>query len=193
MSPTAPYTATAGFRSTGLVGEFTNIRVGMSANGSVRGGAFQPARYREDVRAGRESAALTMTYRKGVPTVRGDKLGLEAEARAVAPRDQKGSLDPLSATFALLRDQPREGMCQIDRFMYDGARRTRVVMTTLSQDGADLLCSGQFLRIGGYTERELRRSGTVDVSVRYRATPDGWAAVEAQFRSLRGTLRMTRR
>lgn len=186
------YTTTAGFRSTGLVGEFANIQVGMQARGRVRAGQFAPDQYREEVVLGRQKAATQMLYSEGVPVVTGTKLGME-DATPANPDAQTNTLDPLSATFALLRDQSRDGLCETERYMFDGARRTRVEMTTLQQKGDDLLCTGQFRRIDGYSDRDLRRSGVVEVSVLYRAVEDGFVAIEARFSSLRGTVRLTRR
>lgn len=186
------YTTSSGFRTSGIVARLTNVQVGLQARGRIRNGSLSPSEYREEVVLGRDRGTVQMRYTNGVPTVTGTKFGME-DAVAVDAAKQKGTLDPLSATFDLLRDQSRDELCDTDRFMFDGARRTRVVMTTLTPDGSDLLCTGQFLRLDGYSERDLRRSGVVDVSVRYRPFNGGMAAVEARFSSLRGTLRLTRR
>ena len=190
------YTVSSGFQSTGLIGGLADVAVAMTARGTRRDGQFFPARYGEDVRAGRRQGAIVMTYRNGVPKVSGQKIRDEDDDDDTPPVDaatQKGTLDPLSATFALLHRQPLAGACQVDRFMFDGERRTRVVMTTLRQERDIWVCSGQFLRLAGYSERDLRRSGVVDVVVRYRLEGDDLVATQAQFRSLRGVLRLTRR
>lgn len=185
------YTTTAGFRSTGLIGEFAKVRVGFTARGQIRNGQFYPDAYSEEVVTSRRRTALSMTYRNGVPTVRGEKE--DDASNPVDAATQKDTLDPLTGVFVMLRDQPRDGVCQIDRFAFDGERSTRVDMTTLSREGDDLLCRGQFRRLDGYSDTERRRSGVVDVSVRYRVVEDTAIAVEARFSSLRGSLRLTRR
>ncbi len=188
------YTATSGFQSTGLIRGIANISVTMSARGRVSRGALVPARYTEEVTVGRSSGAIVMDYVRGVPRLSGQKIRDDDDAAPkVDPATQSGTLDPLTATFALLRAQPVKGACQVDRFMFDGERRTRVVMTDLRQEGEDWLCSGQFLRLEGYTPRDLQRSGQVDVTVRYRQSGDLLYAVEARFASLRGVVRLTRR
>lgn len=186
------YAAKAGFRSTGLVGQFANVHVGMASKGRRSGARFMPESYSEEVVLRRQSEAFQMTYTRGVPKISGAKADRDV-ATPVDPATQSDTLDPLTATFALLRDQPLEGLCQIDRFMFDGARRTRVVMTNLSKNGDDLICSGYFQRLEGYSARDLRRSGRVSVTVRYRPIDGVAVARDARFRSLRGQLRLTRR
>ena len=66
-------------------------------------------------------------------------------------------------------------------------------MKTFRQDGEAWVCSGQFLRLEGYSARDLRRSGSVDVSVRYAPVGEDLVAMEARFASRRGVLRLTRR
>ena len=187
------YTVSGGFQTSGLIGGVTNVEIALSARGAIRNGSFQPSSYREDVSVGRRSGAITMEYETGTPTVAGQKYRDDDERTPVDPATQKGTLDPLTATFALLRRQPLNGACRLDRFQFDGERRTRIVMTTLTQDGEAWVCTGQFLRLEGYSARDLRRSGVVDVTVRYALAGDDLVATEAQFASLRGVLRLTRR
>lgn len=187
------YTVTSGFQATGFVGGVANAAVTLSARGSIRDGAFQPISYSEDVSVGRRSGAITMEYDRGVPTVAGKKFGDNDGVTPVDAATQKGTLDPLSATFALLRTQPLDDACQLDRFQFDGERRTRIVMGTLMQDGEVWVCTGQFQRLEGYSARDLRRSGVVDVTVRYVRVGEDLVATGAEFTSLRGVLRLTRR
>lgn len=187
------YTVSSGFQATGFVGGIANAAVMLSARGAIVDGAFQPVSYNEDVSVGRRNGAIDMEYDRGVPTVAGKKFGDNDGVTPVDPATQKGTLDPLSATFSLLRTQPLEDACQMDRFQFDGERRTRIVMTTLSQDGEVWVCTGQFLRLEGYSARDLRRSGVVDVSVRYDRVGEDLVATGAEFTSLRGVLRLTRR
>ena len=187
------YTVSSGFQATGLVGGVANVAIALSARGVIEDGEFQPVSYSEDVSVGRRSGAITMDYVRGAPTVAGQKFGDNNGVTPVDPATQQDTLDPLSATFALLRTQPLEGACQVDRFQFDGERRTRIVMTSLSQDGEVWVCSGQFLRLEGYSARDLRRSGVVDVSVRYDRVGEDLVATSAEFTSLRGVLRLTRR
>ncbi len=192
-SPRA-YTVSGGFRTTGVVSGLANVTVSLSARGAVTPDGFYPNVYQEEVRVGRRSASMTMTFRDGVPSVAGEKFGEEQEdVPPVDPTTQRDTLDPISATFVLLRTQPLRGACKVDRFQFDGERRTRIVMTKLRQDGADWVCTGQFLRLEGYSARDLRRSGAVDVTVRYARVGEDLVATGAEFTSLRGTLKLTRR
>ncbi len=187
------YTVSGGFRTTGLIRGIANVAIALSTRGAINKGAFQPIRYSEDVTVGRDTGAITMDYRRGIPTVAGQKFGDNDDPMPVDPATQRGTLDPLTSTFVLLRTQPLAEVCQVDRFQFDGERRTRIVMKTLTQEGDTWVCTGQFLRLKGYSERELRSSGAVDVSVRYARQGDDLVATEARFESLRGVLRLTRR
>ncbi|MFY9211551.1 MAG: DUF3108 domain-containing protein [Aestuariivita sp.] len=186
------YTASAGFESTGLIGQIATVKFQMLARGRLRDGRFAPDRYSEDAVVGRRSSSAVLTYENGVPSLEGGKLGMEEADPAVAAQ-QQGTLDPLTALFVMMRDQPAEGICQIDQFVFDGARRTRTVMNDLSRDGADILCRGQFHRLEGYSQKDLQRGRVVDLVLRYLPQGDGMTVSAAEFSSPRGTVRLTRR
>lgn len=191
-SPRA-YTVSGGFRATGLIGGIANVAVALSARGTIRNGEFQPVRYTEDVTVGRRSGVLTMDYKRGTPTVDGKKFDGRSDPGTIDPALKKDSLDPLSSAFALLRTQPLDQACQMNRYQFDGERRTQIIMNTLTRDGEDWVCTGQFLRLKGYSERDLRRNRSVEVFVRYAQVGDDLIATKAEFTSTRGVLRLTRR
>lgn len=186
------YTTSVAFAGTGLVAALADVRVSMQASGRVRGGAFLPDLFQEDVAFGGRRSDARMVYENGAPRLSGGKLGTD-EAEALDPADQTGTVDPATAMLIAARDQPRAGLCRVDQPVFDGARRTRLILDDAQADGDRVICRGRFLRLGGYTERQLRNGRSVEVILTYAPAGDTMRLVEARLSSPRGRIDAVRR
>ncbi len=186
------YTTSVAFAGTGLVAALAEVRVSMQAAGRVRGEAFLPDLFQEDVTFGARRSDVQMSYEDGTPRLSGGKLGTE-EAQSLDPADQTGTVDPATVLLIAARDQPRAGLCRIDQPVFDGARRTRLILDTAQTDGDRVICRGRFLRLGGYSERQLRQGRVVEVTLTYAPGGDTMQLVEARLNSPRGRIDAVRR
>ncbi|KMW58136.1 hypothetical protein AIOL_003107 [Candidatus Rhodobacter oscarellae] len=113
------YGVQANIRSTGLAAAIRHFSYSGAAAGLVRDGRLVPERYQETADTGRRSSSALMTYRGGVPTVLEYSSPRAAAPDAPDPATQGGTLDPLSAVYALLRDVPATQACTLNVTIFD--------------------------------------------------------------------------
>lgn len=186
------YTVKAGFETTGLVKQLGRIWFTMSVKGRKSGDTFTPIRYTEQVQTGRRTSSAQLDYATGFPVLTGGKLGTE-DAEVLDATAQTDTVDPLSAMFIALRDQPRAGLCKLDQAIFDGARRTIAFMTARKDDGDRVICTGQFRRLGGYSAKQLRQGRDSSYELTYVPAGSVMQVQEARVTSSRGTAILTRR
>lgn len=187
------YTVSSQFVTSGLVGAVAGVKFLLSASGNVRGDAFRPSRYDEDMETGSRESRASLRYRNGVARSTGSEVGT-AGPFAVTDAQQKGAVDPLTAMFMVMRDQPRDGLCKVRQRIYDGERLTEVALTTRSDDGGGgVTCSGLFRRVGGYSPEDLKRKGQFGLSVTYEPAGDLMRAVKMRADTVHGRATLTRK
>ena len=144
------YDVTGELSTRGIVSALSDVHYLGKARGSQAGNRFRPARYDETVTEGGDSKIGALAYSGGVPRPEGFK----AEERgddALAVEGQADTVDPLTAIFMVLRDQPPEEVCPpLRQFVFDGERRTVVELTRVTETADQIVCGGQFRRIAGY-------------------------------------------
>ncbi|MFT3973901.1 MAG: DUF3108 domain-containing protein [Amaricoccus sp.] len=141
------YSATADVDATGLVGFFTSFFFHGKANGTVAAdGTVVPAWFQAKSKSSRAVRETTIDWKGGTPT----------KVTIVPPRDdnadpaeQGGTLDPVSATFRLLRDMPKAQACNVTVDMFDGSRRSRLKVGPAQAKGSTLTCKGTYTRMKG--------------------------------------------
>jgi len=107
-------------QSTGLVGAFARLRVDASAQGRVNGNRYAPSAYVERRTDRDGTATKRIRYRSGTPQVTEDPPDTDRKPYHAAAAGQRGTVDPLTILFALLRDRPRPLACALDLRLYDG-------------------------------------------------------------------------
>lgn len=186
------YSVNASFETIGLVKQLGRIWFTMSTQGQKSGGNFVPARYAERVQTGRRKSEAQIDYASGFPLLTGGKLGTE-DAEVLDATAQTDTVDPLTAMFVALRDQPRSGLCTLNQPIFDGARRTIAYMTDRRDDGDKVICTGQFRRLGGYSAKQLRQGRNSSFELTYVPAGPSMRVQEARVTSSRGTATLTRR
>jgi Protein of unknown function (DUF3108) len=189
----AGYSATARFATTGFVALLKDIRLQMKTTGTRTGTVLQPLLYSEDVNTGRRSSSAQLRYSDGIPALTGGRSEPEDGIAPLDPAQQRGTLDPLTAMILTLRDQPADVQCQLDLQVFDGARRTRILLGDGTPEDRNPVCTGQFMRVAGYSAERLATNGQVPLRITY--TPDGAGQRVHQLRlnTSRGPVTLTRR
>lgn len=166
------YAASGVLQTTGLLRMIAKVRYEAQVQGRFTGGRFQPRLYRESARDGAEQYAAEMRYRGRVPQPKG-----YAPPRAVTgldPASQAGTLDVMTTIFAVLRDQPRSGVCDVAVQLFDGARRSQVVLTRpeVLGDGG-IRCTGEYRRLQGFSAEAMADQQRFPFTLIYTAMPGG--------------------
>ncbi|QFT79586.1 hypothetical protein FIU89_03105 [Roseovarius sp. THAF27] len=185
------YSVRARFATTGTLSALKQASFDLAAQGGKSGERFVPASYSEVTSEGSRSTNLKISFSGGVATrVTGDT---GSSAPAVNPRSLPGAYDPLTALYAALRDQAPNQLCSLNADVYDGHRHARLSLTSRAAlEGGRVQCSGQYRRIAGYSERELRHR-TAPVTVIYAPQGNTMRAETVVVRTRYGKVSMHRR
>jgi hypothetical protein len=189
------YAVTGRLESAGLVNLVRRIRYDGRAEGSLRDGRFTPRRYKERADTGRRQSEAVMEYRRGVPQVKvynpprapGSDSGLD-------PAKQGGTVDPLTAMFATLRDVPQGQECNRVLTLFDGKRRSRLSLGAPQPADGGIACTGEYRRLDGFSGKDMAEGTRFPFSMRLAPAPNGLMQVtEVTMESIYGNARLKRR
>lgn len=151
------YSAVSVITSAGAARVFRRFSYRAEAQGRIDGDNLHPVHYEETADTGRRQSEAELAFDGGVPSVLRYTSPIPPDADAPAPSSQGGTVDPLTALYALLRDQPEAGLCDRKIVLFDGRRRSHVVLGAPGRDGDRITCAGEYRRLEGFTAHELRR------------------------------------
>lgn len=157
-------------QSTGLVGEFARWSVSAAAAGAVSDTRYSPSRFTSERRDRKGTTRTTFRYAAGTPQVTQTPADDNRKPWHAGPEDQRGTVDPLTAVWALLRDRPKAGACDLDLSSYDGRTRARLRLGGLRAEDGRLVCPGTYTRIDGYSDEEMKEQVRWSFSLIYDDT-----------------------
>lgn len=165
-------------RSTGLIGSLVKVSYKAQVSGTVQNGKLNPQAYAEQADTGRRKQSSQLNYKSGVPQVL--KLDPPRSKRDydVDPSGQKGTLDPLSMIYTLLRDVDESAACTLNQKMFDGRRLSEIVLNTPTQKDETITCSGVYRRLGGFSAKDMQERTDFRFTLSYEAAGDGRYRVE---------------
>ena len=189
------YAASGVLKSGGLVALVRKVRYDARARGTVVNGTFTPTRYEEDADTGKRRSQSVMDYKAGVPQVKVYNPPKAPRPGDLDPATQGGTVDPLTAAYAALRDVAPEEACKLKLVMFDGRRRSQVVLTDPKPaSGGGLTCSGEYRRLEGFSAEEMADKSRFPFIMTYAPLPDGRLRVmEISMDTIYGKGRLTRR
>jgi len=159
------------FTSTGAMALLAKVHFEMQATGRWTSAGLRPAWFLENVDTGRRQSTAHLDYANGVPRVTGGRL--DADTPPLRPEHQRDTVDPATAIFRAVAPQAADDLCTLDQPIFDGARRTRLVLGPPRQRGAGFVCRGTLHREDGYSTQELARAKSFDLELSYEAGMDG--------------------
>lgn len=188
------YSIAGQLRSTGLLRAVANVRYAASTVGRIARGRFVPIRYRESENTGSRVSEAVMEYRRGVPQVKSYNPPRDPSPVDVDPRTQGDTVDPATAVFLALSDVPAASACRFRVTLFDGARRSRIVIGNPMPKGDGLRCSGEYQRLAGYYDWEVAERRNSPFTILYRPVGGGMLRVdEVRIATPYGTARLKRR
>ena len=188
------YKAGGFLKSAGLLGWVKKIRYDASVAGRIKAGRYVPQRYSEKADTGKRQSEAVMAYKAGVPQVKSYNPPRPPRAEDINPATQGGTVDPLTALFAVLRTVPEAEACTARLVMFDGRRRSQVVLTAPERTGDGITCKGEYRRLEGFSPEDMAEKSRFPFTLTYRAAGEGLVRVEeVSMDTLYGKGRMIRR
>lgn len=188
------YAVSALLQSTGLLRLVADVRYVAEVTGARRGEKFLPLRYREEANTGQRQQAAVMRFRGGVPVVEKVEPPQPPGPNDLDPAKERGVVDPLTALYTLLRDVPTDRACTARATVFDGRRRSQVTLASPRPNGDRIVCAGEYRRLAGFTEFEMRERERFPFQLAY--APDGnggLRVVEVTIDTVYGQARLVRR
>jgi len=167
------YAAQGVMRTTGLAGALKKIRYDAVSSGAFAKGKFTPRSVEVASQRGDDRAKNTMIYKGGTPASVSHEPPRPPRETDVDPAKQGGTIDPLTALYAVLRDVDRDEACTLKVTMFDGVRRSQVALSAPKADGEGVTCSGEYRRLAGFKEKEMAEKTRFPFTLTYAPTPDG--------------------
>ena len=187
------YSAAARAQSSGLVSLVQNLSYDARSSGRITAGGFVPSRYQESADTGERVSRAVMEYVGGVPQVKSYDPPQERRKRDVDPATQGGTVDPMTAIFALLRDVPRSEVCTLDVPVFDGRRASHVTTAAPKTRGDRIVCDGEYRRVAGFSSRQMREMTRFPFSITYAPAGDRYRVERIAIDTLYGRATLDRR
>ena len=188
------YAVSGRLESAGLVSLVRQVRYDGQAEGRLQQGRFTPARYREQADTGKRQSESVMEYRRGVPQVKVYNPPRELGADGLDPATQGGTVDPLTALFATLRDVAPGQECNRSLTMFDGKRRSQLVLGAPAAVDGGIACPGEYRRLAGFSADDMAEKTRFPFTVRLVPGASGLMQVdEVTMESIYGNARLKRR
>ena len=185
------YAVAGRLESAGVVGALRRVRYDAEVRGRVAGTDFNPERYAETFRNGRERSRKTMTYERGTPAVRTDD---DPDEDDLDPATQGGTVDPLTAIWGVLRDTPEAQACGFRTAIFDGARRSEVVLAPQRRSAGEIVCAGRYRRVAGYSKEDMAERARFPFRLTYGPAGNGrWQVERIEMQTIFGGSTMIRR
>lgn len=169
----AGYAASGRLQSAGLVAWLRKISYDARASGSLRAGKFTPHRYEEKADTGRRRTEAVMDYRAGVPQLKVYNPPRAPQDQDIDPASQGGTVDPLTAAYATLRDIPADQACQLQLTLFDGKRRSQIRLSDPRPAEGGLTCAGEYRRLQGFSADDMAEKSRFPFTLHYRDLGDG--------------------
>jgi hypothetical protein len=146
QTPTA-YTSKSRIEAAGVVGLLlTFFYDGQSSGQIAADGTVVPVRFEAHSKTPRTDRRSAIDWQDGTPV----KVSVNPpRKKAPDPAEQAGTLDPVSAGFAILRDRPRDQLCDKTLMVFDGSRLSRLRLDPAKDRDGAITCAGNYARVEG--------------------------------------------
>ena len=152
------YTARLRMKGGGLAGALVKFAFDGAAKGQVNGERMPVSQAYDGTRELRDDARRTrMSFKGGRVTARNLDPDKPSRPYDVDISGLRGVMDPVSAAYTLLVDQPVGKACGRRLDVFDGSRLFRISVGARQQNGEGWRCSGEYLRVAGYSPKQMQK------------------------------------
>ena len=187
------YFATGKLESRGLAAMVRKVRYDATVQGRAKGGRYTPAAYSEKTDTGKRKSSSEMAYRRGVPQPKRLDPPRDPRPEDLNPAKQGGTVDPLTALYATLRDVDAGQECKVALQMFDGRRRSQIALSARKADGDTVTCRGEYRRVAGFSAEDMAEKTRFPFVLTYAPIEAGrMRVVTVTTETLYGTATLTR-
>lgn len=188
------YSVAGRLQSAGIAALLRKISYDAKVQGSLTKGRYTPSSYGETSDNGKKRVQSRIAYRRGVPQQVEYTPARAPRENAVDPAGQGGTVDTLTALYALLRDVDAGSACNLKIPMFDGRYVSSIALGKPATNGATVTCNGEYRRIAGFSPEDMAKRTRFPFTLTYQALGDGRLRVtEVAMQSVYGTAVMKRR
>lgn len=181
-------------QSSGILAALRKVRYDATAAGTVTGTVFRPARYRAVSDTGKRHSEVELAYEGGVPAVLTYLPERKPRAGDISAADQAGTIDTLTALYAVTRTIPAAEACTFSATMFDGRRRSQVTLSAPEKTDSGVTCAGEYRRIAGFSASDMAEKVRFPFRLTYApAGDDMLRVVEISMDTLYGKGALKRR
>ncbi|WP_172982762.1 DUF3108 domain-containing protein [Roseovarius bejariae] len=184
------YVARSQFKTTGIVSALKQMHGDVSVNGRVSADDHTPGHYSETINDGRRFTDVKVRFGGSEPRLlSGDP---DSSAPPADTSTLRNALDPLTALYLILRDQPQDGLCRFKRDIYDGHRHARLLLGSPRKGKQRVTCSGEYRRLEGYSKSE-KKERNIPFTVLYTQDAEAMSATRIDIKTKYGKAILLRR
>lgn len=193
--PGGAYTVRGTLKTSGLAAMLKRVRYEATAKGRITPkGSYAAASYDENADTGRRQSQSRLAWKNGVPVIESYQPARAPRAFDIDPSTQSGTVDPLTAMFATLRDVAPGQECKADLKMFDGRRASKLVLGAPKAQGDRVVCAGEYRRVAGFSPEDMAEKTRFPFTLTYAPAGNGqMRVVEVAMDSLYGKARLVRR
>lgn len=188
------YAVNGELKSAGLVSWVRKVSYIAKARGAVSGQSYTPSSYTENADTGSRQSQSQITYTRGVPSEVEYEPARDPRTDGVDPATMGGTVDPLTALYATLRDVAPGQECKTNVRMFDGRRASQLRLSEPVQQGDSVVCTGEYRRLKGFSDKDMAEKSRFAFTLTYSPTDAGRMQVtEIALDTLYGKATMKRR
>ncbi len=171
------YVARGIVKADGLLAMFADFGFDGTVRGAVSGNSVSPRSYAGEHRNRSGERMTVMTFSGNRPTSVTLTPPKDPRRYDVDPGAQTGTVDPVSASFLLLRDRPMEMACDQRIEIFDGTKRSRISLGGKERTEEGWICRGEYRRVAGFSPRQMEKQSRFGFTL-YLREESGMAVVE---------------
>ncbi|WP_226341020.1 DUF3108 domain-containing protein [Gemmobacter serpentinus] len=191
-APGGAYAVRGVLKTSGLAALLKKVRYDATAKGSITAkGTYVASSYAEDANTGKRQSKSSMTWQKGVPSVQ-ESSEREPKPWDIDPAGQKGTVDPLTAMFATLRDVAPGQECKVNLNMFDGRRASKLILSGRAEKAGKVTCNGEYRRVAGFSPKDMSEKTRFPFTVSYEPAGGMMRVVEVAMDTIYGKARLVR-
>ncbi len=178
------YGVTAEISPDGILGMLFGLYVSAKSRGWIIERSVQPVRYEATRTRKGEDLYRKLTYKED-GSVNSIEVKPPKDVAAEITTDKlMNTIDPVSLLFLSIKPTRGADLCDSEINLFDGQRYSKLIADPPIVDGDEATCSGRYIRLYGYPQREMDRGATQDFQVTFRRMSEvGGLFVLHEFRA----------